>query len=520
MPRLRPWLDAVDAALIGVLGAFTLGTSYVAVKMGATIGVGLALAAVFFAGMLLAFLRRPHLAIAFTVVLFPMVPALKVFGSSQLGPIKDLVCLAAFVAALLHYLHRRTRLDRKIVGLVFLLLALYLIDAAGGHGAAWAQGLRLTGEPLLLLLVGLILPEPRRNLRYALNALVSVSVLIALYGLLQQLLGPARLVSLGYQYGNQVRTISGFLRSFGTLDDPFAYAALLLFGLTAIIFWMRRGTLAWASALILLAGLAASLVRTAALVLVGLVGLLLWRWRRPQSAVPFIAATMVVALLTLTKAGGTQAVPYTVYTPHGGSQSLLRPVAPSSVVLNGRVSAWHAAVGTDPVQWIFGRGVGTVGTAAQRATYTFAPASSSASSTSGSGQSNTQAVDSGYFATLADVGIVGLVVLLALLARLGRLGWQLAREHAREGWLALGLLICLMLDALTRASFTGFPTAFVGLLIIGLAIAAGSERVALGSLSLAAEATVQLRRPPVAPGGRRRPAASEPRHGSQAPAAE
>lgn len=494
MRPLWPRLAGVDLALMGTLGLLTLAASYAGVKMGASIGVGVALAVVFFVGTLVAFLRRPHLAIAFTVVLFPLVPALKVIFTSQIGPIKDVVCLAAFAAALLIFLHRRPHIDRKLAGLVFLLLALYVIDARGGHGAAWAQGVRLMGEPLLLLLVGLTLPEPRRNLRYALISLVCVSVVIALYGLLQQLLGPARLVSLGYQYNVQVRTIGGLLRSFGTLDDPFAYAAFLLFGLTAIIFWMRRGTFAWAAALILVAGLGASFVRTAVLVAVGLVGLRLWRWRRPQVAVLFIAATVIVAALTLTKAGGTEAIPYTVYTPNGGSQSLIRPVQPSSVVLNGRVSAWQAAVGKDPMQWIFGRGVGTVGTAAERATYTLAPSTSSSSSSSAGGKNQTQAVDSGYFATLADVGILGLLVLLALLARLAHLGGELGRKGASEGWLALGLLICVMLDALTRASFTGFPTAFVGLLLIGLAIASGTDRVSLGSLSLATEPSAQLRR--------------------------
>jgi hypothetical protein len=36
---------------------------------------------------------------------------------------------------------------------------------------------------------------------------------------------------------------------------------------------------------------------------------------------------------------------------------------------------------------------------------------------------------------------------------------------------ALAFLAALLLDALTRASFTGFPTAFLGLLVIGIALA-------------------------------------------------
>jgi hypothetical protein len=38
-------------------------------------------------------------------------------------------------------------------------------------------------------------------------------------------------------------------------------------------------------------------------------------------------------------------------------------------------------------------------------------------------------------------------------------------------WLALGWLIAILIDAVTRESFTGFPTAFIGMLVIGLALA-------------------------------------------------
>jgi len=41
--------------------------------------------------------------------------------------------------------------------------------------------------------------------------------------------------------------------------------------------------------------------------------------------------------------------------------------------------------------------------------------------------------------------------------------------------------LCLMLDALTRASFTGFPTAFLGLLLVGIALATAREEDRSGS---------------------------------------
>jgi hypothetical protein len=75
-----------------------------------------------------------------------------------------------------------------------------------------------------------------------------------------------------------------------------------------------------------------------------------------------------------------------------------------------------------------------------------------------------------------------------LLARLWLLGARAARAGIGAGWIALGVLGTLLLDALTRASFTGFPTAFLALLFIGIALAAAREEVEL--------------RPPVSPRAR------------------
>jgi len=87
----------------------------------------------------------------------------------------------------------------------------------------------------------------------------------------------------------------------------------------------------------------------------------------------------------------------------------------------------------------------------------------------------TLAVDSGYFATIADVGVVGLVVLLALFYRAFALGVDATRRDEALGWFALALIVTMLLDALTRASFTGFPSAFVGMLMLGLTLAAVAE---------------------------------------------
>lgn len=467
-------LRGSELAFPAVGALVTVLACYLTVKLGAHIGLAAVGVLFLYVLVVLAYLAVPHLAVAGTVALFAVVPALKVFVTPTIGGIKDLVCLSAITAAAILIVGGHRRPDRRVGALVALLLTLYVIDVGHGHGIAWVQGVRLTGEPLLLLIVGLVLPDPKRTLKYALGALIAVGTLVALYGLMQQGLGQARLLNLGYSYNAQLRTISGHLRSFGTLDDPFAYAAFLYFSVGAVAFWMRRGLMAWIVAGVMLLGMAASLVRTAVPVLIAFVALEMIRRRRVVPAIAFLAATGVIAAGTLLGSTGSTNQHFTVYFRNGGSTQVASPVTRANVALNGRVSAWQAAVGTNPFDWAFGRGVGQVGTAATRASESLLPGSTSGSSGSGA-PTSTSAVDSGYFATVADVGLLGLIVELALFWRLITLAVAAARRNLKSGWVALALLIALLLDASTRASFTGFPTAFVGLLIIGLALAAAAE---------------------------------------------
>jgi hypothetical protein len=444
--------------LIPATGAVaTLFAAYLSVRMGAQIGFGLVLLVSLFVGSVIGFLVVPHVMLALTIPLFALIPALKLFVNPKLGPLKDIVSLAAIVAATAVLAlerrpgRRRSLPDNGVLLAVAFLLGLYVVNVGGGHHVAWAQGVRLTGEPLLLLVAGFTLLNPRRTLRFALPALVATACFEALYGLFQQAVGPWKLQSWGYSFAAQLRTSHGHLRSFGTFDDTFLYAAFLLFGLVAVVFWMRRGLLASACGTLIAGGLAVAFVRTSLLILVVVAGLWIGRKGYVTSAVLIVAAAVALSVsILVTNAGATKTTSYTSNT--------------SSLTLNGRTSAWKEALGA-PSRWPFGQGVGKVGTAAQRAQYALSAGAAGA-------KAPTRAVDSGYLAAIADVGLVGLGVLLALLGRLGALA-AFGTRHGRDaGWVALGLLAVLMLDAVTRASFTGFPTAFLGLPLIGVALAA------------------------------------------------
>lgn len=453
-----------NATLLALGGLLTLAFVHATVTMGPTLPLGGLLALAAFLAAVTAFVAIPHIAIAVVIPLFALLPMVKTLWVPTAGPLKEVVAFAAFAAAALLTIERRRMkarapVDLVVLGCVFALLALYVLNLGGGfkaesYGIAWIHGVRLTAEPLLLLLVGLTVANPRRVFEWGMASLVTTATVVALYGIAQQLMGPSGLVSFGYTWDVQIQVISGRLRSFGTLDDPFLYAAFLLFGLSAVLFWMRRGPLALFVGAVLAVGIAVGLVRTSAVIVVGLIGIWLMTKRLSAPAAFVLAATILASFAVFfSSASATES-----RTMQSGNMYL---------TLNGRTDAWKVALG-GPIDWPFGLGVGEVGTAAERATYEISRTAEETREERG------QAVDSGYFATVADVGFVGLAILFVLLARLFAAAHAAAKLGLASGRVAMGLLTVLVLDAVTRASFQGFPTAFVCLLLVGVALAAGA----------------------------------------------
>lgn len=462
---MRAFLPATraDLPLIGGGAALTLGAALVSARTGGALSLGLLIAITLFLVVVVAFMAFPHVAVAATIPLFALTSALKVFVSPSLGPVKDAVSLAAVAAVAILVVQRASegrqqRGDVWVAAGVFFLVALYLLNVGGGmqRDVAWYQGVRLVSEPLLLLLVGLGLPHARRTLRWAMVSLVATACFVAIVGIAQQVLGDERLVKLGYSYTIQVTFVGSRLRSFGTMEDPFTYAAFLLLALVVVLLWMRRGVLTWIAGGIIGTGLLFAYVRTSAVVAVALVGLWLARNQRTT-----IAAFVLAVALT---AGATILI-----ASSPGTQSTTTRAGPSLfLTINGRTEGWKVVL-DDPKTWVVGKGVGEVGTAKERATYKISRRSRDIGKTS--------AVDSGYFALIADVGLVGLVVFLGLVARLITMARAAIRKQLVAGWLVVGFVIVMLLDAITRDSFTGFPTAFLGMLLVGVALAAANESV-------------------------------------------
>lgn len=456
-------LTRTDAAHVG-LGAFVLVMALAAsTRLGDVLTFTLLVALVVFALVVVGFVAAPHVALASVIPLFALLPAVKALYLPWVGPLKDVVTVAAVTAAGAAVVQaarggRRIPGDVWIVALCAFLLALYALNIGGGleRTWGWAHGLRLFALPLALLLVGLTLGHPRRTLRYALISLIATATAVASVGILQQIVGASRLVELGWAWDLNVRTIDGFLRSFGTLDEPFAYAAFLVFGLGAIVMWAPRRPLTFVAGAVIVVGLSFSVVRSAGLIAVGLLALLLARHGRTVTAV-FLLAVVAVAAVTF------------VFSQEATERRVVQGGPSLFFTLNGRTEAWKV-VFEQPADMPLGRGVGEVGTAANRATFTVTRTRQEA--TRGS---KALVVDSGYFATVADIGLVGLAALLLLLSRLALLGHRAVARGRPEGWIALAFVLSLALDAVTRESFTAFPTAYVGLLVTGLALAAAQE---------------------------------------------
>lgn len=472
----RAQLPRADLPFIAAGFALTVLLALAATQIGEGLSLALIVILTLFFTMVTAFVVVPHIAVALTIPTFALIPMLKVLAFPWIGPLKDMITLAAICAAAVLVVQRSSQgLPQKgdfwVAAATGLFAILYIVNVGGlNRDLAWTHGVRLALEPLALLLVGLTLGNARRTLRWAMGSLVATAVFVAGVGLLQQLVGEWALYDMGYSFRVQLRTIDGRLRSFGTLDEPFAYAAFLLLALAALLMWFRLSVLTLAAASVIMAGLFFSFVRTALVVVLALGAL--WLARKGYTATSlFLMGVAALSALVLLFASSTATETRTVRT---GPSNFL--------TINGRTEAWRLFL-NDPSVWFLGHGVGKVGTAAERATYKVTQDPDEAS--------RQIAIDSGYFAAIADVGLLGLAAMLAIFGRLIYLARGFAARGSPAGWLALGLLAVLLVDAVTRASFTGFPTAFLALLLAGLAVGAAIE----GDLEAAAGARHRRSRP-------------------------
>jgi hypothetical protein len=457
-----------DVVAAGAGASLTLGATLAVQRNGAASTLILMFGAAALAGFVAGFALAPHIFVSVAVAYFALLPLVERFVLADVGGTKELVTFAAG-AATVGLLLRRSQLRLGTADLVplVLLLGLYIVNIGGaltgetGHGVAWFHGVRLFMEPLVLFVYGTSVRFPHKTLRWVVATLAATCLLNAAYGLLQQALGVGRLLDLGYTYGSEVRQVTGHLRSFGTMAEPFSYAAFLLLGVAVFILWYRRGALTSLALGVLALGLLFSFVRTAAVIAAAVLAVAATQRGYGRYAVPLLLAAVAAAAALFATASRETATRSVQVNPT------------TYLTLNGRTNIWKSTLNS-PADWMLGRGVGATGTASQRAARGF-------SNGVPKPVKGGSVVDSSYFAVIADVGLLGLGLFLAFFARIVQQAVAAVRRGTPSGWLALGLLAVTLLDALTRESFTGFPTAYVSLLVIGIAWATWHEEPDAGN---------------------------------------
>jgi hypothetical protein len=468
--RSTPVFGALGA--VGVATAVTAALARtLATGSGATVYGALGVAAILALALVA---RLPHLAVAGLLVFVQVQAALKFYVSNTLGPAKDaatlLVVAVVVGAAVLTRSGRARPVDRWLLAAIGVLVAIYLLDPAGGRTAGWSPAVRLVVESLGLFVAGWLAPDPRRTWRWAAGALVGTGVVQSLLGVGEQLLGADRLVTdLGLAYGAQVRTTSGGqLRSFGTFDDPFNYGAITTIALVVAATTVRRAWLRTALVAVLAVGVVTSVDRT----MLALLPVLLLAWLALHGRVRLAALVLAVGV-----AGG---VGYLALPSAPAPPQVVQADAPQGgflLTLNGRTQTWSQVVrGLQDVP--FGRGVGVLGTGLARSQAgNIATQQRYVDGVAPDAASNTQltSLDNSYLQVVADVGLLGLAVLLVAGARVCSLLRPGVRRRSPPALAGAGILLVVAVDGLTRTSLTAFPFGFVALLALGSALAAARQ---------------------------------------------
>jgi hypothetical protein len=330
------------------------------------------------------------------------------------------------------------------------------VSAVATIGLLGFVAIKVTFFYLVIIAVLWLAPFDERDRDNLVSVLMGMAVLASFVGIAQIIVGPAFLVQLGYEYGRQVRTSGGLLRTFSTFVQPFPFGlyvmvALLVGGAVALAEPRRRRNLAFLClSPIMVVAMASSIVRAAILgLVVGMIWLAVLRFR---------------ALFRPLVVGGVTLAAVFPFVPS------LSKVFLSSSSLGQRGAGWSDIISSIVVHPV-GRGLGTSGSAADRI--------STASGVEIGGVSTNYQPDNYYVKMLLELGPVGLwLVLLWLLVALvwtTRLGRALP---GRDGALALGVsasIVAAMVASLVATYFEIFPIDVYFWLLLGVVGCAAAQ---------------------------------------------
>ncbi len=330
-----------------------------------------------------------------------------------------------------------------------LLVVFGSVSAVASFGPLGVIAIKVTFFYIAVVAALWFAPFDERDRDNLVSIIMGMGALASLVGIAQLIAGPAALVSLGYEYGRQVRTSGGLLRTFSTFNQPFPFGlyvmlALLVGGAVALSEPRRRRNLAflWLTPIMVVA-MSSSIVRAAILGLVlGAVWLAVQRLR--------------VLLVPLTL--GLVAVAVVLPLVPSVSRVFL-----SSSSLGERGAGWSDIIDSIAVHPL-GQGLGASGSSADRM--------STATGVTFSGVSTNYQPDNYYMKMLLELGPIGLWLFLTLV--IAALVWTTRLAHVlpgRDGALALGVsasIIAAMTASLVATYFEIFPLDVYFWLLLGV----------------------------------------------------
>ncbi len=365
--------------------------------------------------------RRPQVGVLLLVALLPYDGLLLLVDlPGIIDGWKEGAVLAILIATLVHRSSQRTRSraqlqetgpGRQIPGFwvpTAALLALGLVSFVFSPGIAALTGLKVAYFYLLLPVILWLAPLNERDRDRMITIFMVNGAITSIVGLGQQMLGPERLNSIGYEYNSQIRFAGGIMRTFSTFVQPFPFAffvvVVLLLGIPVALTdrRRRRNQLFLLSVPVMILSMSSAVVRGAILGLaLGGFYLVVRRFR----VLGHGAILLAVAILL-------------------GPGPIIGVLASSSS-LNERTTGWVSEVideGVEP----FGDGIGSVGAAAERVQ----DASGSADRPFPSPVAgNRYQPDNYYVKTLLELGPLGLWFLLWSLASAISFGHRVSKAH-------------------------------------------------------------------------------------------
>ncbi|CAN5481322.1 hypothetical protein BH10ACT9_BH10ACT9_14780 [soil metagenome] len=300
-------------------------------------------------------------------------------------------------------------------------------------------------------------PFDARDRDHLITLVMGMTAFTSFIGLIQLAVGPGVLLSLGYEYGRDVRTAGGLLRVFSTFSQPFPFGLYVMLGLLiggAVALAdprRRRNALFLALTPFMVIAMASSVVRAAILgLMVGLIWLALRRFRQLGVGLLAGAVGLVAALAVL---------PASVTGTFFSSSSL------------GERSAGWSQIVSDILVHPLGQGLGLTGAAADRI--------STAQGVEFTNLSTNYQPDNYYVKMLLELGPIGLWVFLAMvltaLVWTTRLGETLPGQ---DGAMALGVsasIVSAMFACLVATYFEIFPIDVYFWLFLGVVGCAAAQ---------------------------------------------